>query len=307
MLDLATFLTTLYVQVDTLDHDVPPDPQPGPAAALCRSEVLTLAIFGQWAQFPSERAFWRFAERRLRPYFPHLPNRSQFNRQLRRHQQALTLVALALGVPLRAPASSYELLDGTGVPVRNRQRRGRSWLAGLADLGRCTRLGFYYGFRILVACDPQGLITGFGAGPASSNDRRLTETFLACRHTPHPGLPSIGQAISDEYLADTGFAGRDWVPHWWTAYGAVVWASPQRDSRQRWPKVVRRQAAAWRQIIETVQDRLLTPFRLASERPHALDGFQARLAAKVGLHNFCCWLNHQLGRPLLAVAELLDW
>lgn len=32
-------------------------------------------------------------------------------------------------------------------------------------------------------------------------------------------------------------------------------------------------------------------FRLARERPHALDGFQARLAAKVVLHNFCIWLN----------------
>jgi hypothetical protein len=28
-------------------------------------------------------------------------------------------------------------------------------------------------------------------------------------------------------------------------------------------------------------------FRLAKERPHALAGYQARLAAKVGLHNFC--------------------
>jgi hypothetical protein len=31
------------------------------------------------------------------------------------------------------------------------------------------------------------------------------------------------------------------------------------------------------------------------------------LAAKVGLHNFCCWLNRQAGRPPLAVADLIDW
>ena len=49
------------------------------------------------------------------------------------------------------------------------------------------------------------------------------------------------------------------------------------------------------------------PFRLAMERPHALDGFQARLAAKVALHNFCGWLNHHLGRPMLAIADLIDW
>src|SRR5215472_14891723 len=36
-------------------------------------------------------------------------------------------------------------------------------------------------------------------------------------------------------------------------------------------------------------------------------GFRARLAAKVGLHNFCCWLNLLLGRTPLAFADLLDF
>ncbi len=306
MLDLDTFVTALYVAVDTIDQTLPPTVH-GPAAGLCRSEVLTLAIVGQWAQFPSERAFWRFAQDHLRPAFPQLPSRPQFNRLLRQHHDALAEVALALAVPLQPAPSSYEILDGTGIPVRNARRRGRGWLAGVADVGRCTRLGWYTGFRLLVACDPRGLITGFGFGPASSNDRHLADTFLALRQHPQAELASIGQPISGEYLADTGFAGRTWIEHWSTDYGAIVWASPQRDSRERWPKVVRRQVAAWRQIIETVQDRLLTPFRLASERPHALDGFQARLAAKVALHNFCCGLNHLLARPLLAIADLIDW
>ncbi len=56
-----------------------------------------------------------------------------------------------------------------------------------------------------------------------------------------------------------------------------------------------------------IYDKLLTTLRLARERPHALDGFQARLAAKVALHNCCLWLNVQLGRELLAFADLLAW
>jgi hypothetical protein len=39
----------------------------------------------------------------------------------------------------------------------------------------------------------------------------------------------------------------------------------------------------------------------------SLPGFQARLAAKVSLHNFCLWLNVHLGRDPLAFADLLDW
>ena len=60
-------------------------------------------------------------------------------------------------------------------------------------------------------------------------------------------------------------------------------------------------------MIETVLDRLLEPWELRQERPHELGGLHARLAAKVALHNVCCWLNRQLGRPLLAFTDLLDW
>ncbi len=68
MVDCDTFLTTLHVMIDDfcqskgLDEKHPP----GPAASLSCSEVVTLAIFGQWAQFPSERAFYRYALSHLR-------------------------------------------------------------------------------------------------------------------------------------------------------------------------------------------------------------------------------------------------
>jgi len=59
--------------------------------------------------------------------------------------------------------------------------------------------------------------------------------------------------------------------------------------------------------VETVHDKLQQTFRLDREWPHALSGLQARLAAKIALHNFCTWLNEQLGRPRLALADLVDW
>lgn len=59
-------------------------------------------------------------------------------------------------------------------------------------------------------------------------------------------------------------------------------------------------------MIETVNERLLFSCGLDRERPHALDGLQARLAAAVGLHNVRCWLNRRDGRGLLQVADLLE-
>jgi hypothetical protein len=65
--------------------------------------------------------------------------------------------------------------------------------------------------------------------------------------------------------------------------------------------------ASIRQIVETVYDKLFNTFGLWRERPHELGGLRARLAARVALHNFCMWLNEQLGRPRLAFADLLGW
>jgi hypothetical protein len=31
------------------------------------------------------------------------------------------------------------------------------------------------------------------------------------------------------------------------------------------------------------------------------------LASRVALHNFCIWLNDQLGRPRLKFADLMGW
>ena len=84
MVDVDTFLTTLYVMVDDFCMlALPPALHPGPQAALSRSEVVTLALFGQWQGFGSERGFYRYAQRHFRTAFPSLPTREQFNRQVR--------------------------------------------------------------------------------------------------------------------------------------------------------------------------------------------------------------------------------
>jgi|SRR5581483_682122 len=64
MVDVDTFITILYVMVDDFcqSHPITQDRHPGPQVVLPESEVVTLALFGQWAQFGSKRAFYRYAE-----------------------------------------------------------------------------------------------------------------------------------------------------------------------------------------------------------------------------------------------------
>lgn len=262
---------------------------------------------GQWQPFASERAFYRYVQRHWRGAFPTLPDRTQFNRLVRRHHGALVACFCSLVEVLNAQRCAFELLDATPAPTRDAKRRGHGWLAGLADIGWSNRLGWYEGFHVLMAVNPVGVITGMGFGAASTKDQPLAETFLAARHRPHPGLPSVGAPAEGPYLTDKGFEGQASHQHWREDYEAVVICAPKRNSRHPWPRPWRRWLAGLRQIIETVNGCLQHTFRLDRERPHALEGFQARLAAKVALHNFCIWLNEQLGRPRLAFADLIAW
>src|SRR5512143_639738 len=298
MVDSDTFLTTLYVMIDELcKSHLSPKQRNGVPASLARSEVLTLALFGQWQRFPSERGFYRYAQRHLRGAFPTLPDRSQFNRVWRQQQETGRACSLPLVQRLQAQHCAYEVLDATAVPTRAAKRRGLGWLPSLAAIGWSNRLGWYEGFHRLLAVTPQGVITGFGFGAGSAKDQPLAETLFAIRHTPNPALPNVGAAAYGPYLADTGFEGQALHQHWRQRYGAVVICPPKHNSRSPWSRGWRRWLAGLRQIIETANGTLLHIFRLDRERPHTLDGFHARLTAKIALHNFCIWLNLQLNRP----------
>ena len=308
MVDVDTFLTTLYVTVDDFCQSRAPKRKPGPEASLSASEVITLSIFARWSRFASERDFYRYAETNLRDAFPTLPNRSQFNRLLRFHTEFLEAFVLHLAALLQTRKCPYQALDSSAMPVRDAKRRGAGWLAGYADIGWSNSLGWYEGFSLLAAVDCSGVITGFCFGAASSSDQQLAETFFAVRAQPNPRLISVGSISSGPYIADKGFEGLENHRRWQESYGASIIHPPKRNSRKRsWSKRLRRWVASIRQIVESVYDKLFNAFGLWRERPHELQGLRARLAARVALHNFCIWLNEQLGRPRLAFADLLGW
>ncbi len=310
MVDVDTFLTALYVMVDDFRQSHPPKRRPGPQASLSESEVITLAIFARWSRFASERDFYRYAGSHLIEAFPTLPDRSQFNRLVRLYTELIEEVALHLAEAMEEARDqcAYEALDSSAMPVRDAKRRGAGWLAGYADIGWSNNLGWYEGFRLLVAVDPCGVITGFCFSAASTVDQQLAETFFAVRAQPDPRLSSVGSAFfSGPYVTDKGFEGAENHRRWLECYGARLICPPKRNARKVWPKRLRRWVASIRQIVETVYDKLFNAFGLWRERPHELSGLRARLAARVALHNFCIWLNDQLGRPRLAFADLLGW
>src|ERR671933_645551 len=169
MVDVDTFLKTFYVMVDDFcKTSLPPEPHPGPQAALSQSEVVTLALFGQGQGFGSERGFYRYAQCHLRAAFPSLPTREQYNRQVRQQHAALVAFFLYLVRLLGAQHCTYEALDSSGVPTRDAKRRGVGWLPGLADIGWSNRLGWYEGLHLLLAVTPAGAGTRVSLAPGST-------------------------------------------------------------------------------------------------------------------------------------------
>ena len=320
MLDTDTFLTELYVMCDDFCKTQPaPAPAPGPCASLSCSEVLTLCIFGQWRNFASERDFYRYAQRHLCPAFPTLPDRAQFNRLERACYGDLVAFWQHLTHQLKPTDTRgyYEDLDATGVATRHVSRRGSGWLPGQADKGLASRLGWYTGFYLLASADSCGVFTGFGIGAASCKDQPLAEVFLQARAHAHPRLPTVGEALPEDgfYLTDSGFQGRELHQHWLHDFQAEVITPPQRvggPGKSPWivpwkDSGLRHWIASLRQIIETAFGKLHHVFRLRDERPHTLEGFMTRLAAKITLHNFCIFLNRKHARPNLAFADLWSW
>lgn len=136
--------------------------------------------------------------------------------------------------------------------TRDAKRRGLGGLPGLAHIGWSNRLGCYEGFHLLLAVAPVGVITGFGFGPASTQDQRLADTLFALRRSPQPQWRRAGAPAQGPYVGDKGFAGVAAHTAWAQQYGARVICPPKRHSTRPWSKRLRRWLAGIRQMVETV-------------------------------------------------------
>jgi hypothetical protein len=137
-MDLDSFLVAVDVMIDDwwLARATAAPRGPGRPVTLSMSEVLTLAVVAQWPRWRSERDFWRYADRHLRPLFPQLGSQSQFNRRVRALEPELRRVQRALAG--RLAGGLYRVLDTSQTPALNRVRACRHGLfAGQATFGWC--------------------------------------------------------------------------------------------------------------------------------------------------------------------------
>jgi hypothetical protein len=339
-MELETFFTELYVIVDdvyktkirTKIHK-----HAGAVARLSDSEVLTIALAGQWRKgvpWDSERGVVRWINAHGRGMFPKMLERSAFNRRVRWLWGAFILLQQEVGAWLSSAQDIYECVDSVPLPAYSNGQACREqghWLwESRAGHGGTTG-GFYTGDQVLASVTRTGIVTGWLVGNADIDERWMLSAFLSAR-VKHPQLSApardphqaktrqlpppvghigafaaVGQALPRPYLADRGFNSLRWQHHWLHHYGATVFSVPPSNDpqRSRWSRQDCLWLASHRQIVDTTFGFLADVFGWQRLQAHSRWGQYTRIAAKIAAYHLGIWLNRCLDRPLHALATLI--
>jgi len=335
-MNLDTFLTQLYVIVDDwykVEMANVMARRSGPPAKLSDSEVLTIALAGQWrvgVPWRSERGVVRYMQKHGRGWFPNMLQRSQFNERVR----SLWAVFVRLQQVVAAwlyREELFEVVDCTELPhcsLSQAASHNRHWLSGRLGRGG-NNGGWFYGEQLLMSTSSAGVITGWLVGQAQIDDRWMLEAFLSTRHshmrmigpepaeqkkyntthvaTPQSFSPALatGVGLGHPYLADEGFNGERWRVHWQDEYDADVITAPPKNAINAWTKADKKWLSKHRQIVETVFARLTTVFSLKRLNAHSDWGKITRLAAMAAAYNLGILLNRICGRNDGALETLI--
>ena len=124
-------------------------------------ELVALAVAQATTGICSDRQFLGMVGKLLPGFFPRLPSQSQYNRRLRALTPKLVWVQQRLSALL--PCGTLRLADGTLLGVANYAGcQHRSEFAGHAAYGYCpSKSRFYWGMRLVLVTDAQGLPLGY--------------------------------------------------------------------------------------------------------------------------------------------------
>ena len=340
-MELETFFTEVYVVVDDwykqeLGGVV--NKHVGGAIHLSDSEVLTLALVGQWrvgVPWQSERGLVRWVQQQGRGLFPQMIGKSAFNQRVRGLWGAFIYLQQRLGAWLESRDDLYECVDGVPIHAFSNSQGLKEAAHGLWESQRGhggTAGGFFSGDKVLMSVTASEVITGWLVGNGDINERWLLEAFLSARSgqpqlvgpapSPHASrveratppvghigaFQAVGLAQARPYLADRGFNSRRWRQHWAERYAANVISVPPRNDPEaaHWSPADCRWLASHRQIIDTTFAFLSTVFGFQHPAARSRWGLYTRLAAKVAAFSLGIFLNRQFGRPLHALATLLS-
>jgi len=260
---LDTLLIGLYVLADDF---LQPRKGPGRPPRISDSELICLAVAQVLLDCPGDRKFLAWARVRLGHLFPYLPKQPGYNKRLRALAPQIARLLNLIVFESDSICDQVWLIDGTPVPCgQSRETARRSELAGYAAYGYCrSQHRYYWGFKLVLVCAPDGMPIGFELVPANVDERQAAKEILE-------RIPAAGHVI----VGDKGFAG-EWFEELVEAHGARLIRPDRKGERRRHGSVGR-----VRQWIESIIDTLKGQVSLERHGARTMPGLCARILQRL--------------------------
>ncbi len=287
--DFADFCLVTLILIDDLLEQLPADLKPrGERSACSNSELLTMVLVEEcmgWDEETEAISQWQSH----RDLFPHVPDRTRFNRRRRALTDALLVIRQRLLTQLDYAQDRYLVIDSLPVPVIGFHlvpgaASARYWRNAGADYGRVTtKKQTIFGYKLHLVVTLTGVIRNFSLAAASAHDSTIAPELL-------------GEEWDRVVLGDKGYISAP-LAQALQAERQVRLVTPLRSNQtpQRDPAFTRL-LNGMRQVIETVNDQLADQFRIGKNHAHTFGGLCARLASKLTAHTICLYINRLLGK-----------
>ena len=284
--DLDLLLIAVFATAD----DLLPDRARNARRSVTDAEVVTLAVAQAIMDVPSDREFLAVAAKRLGHLFPRLPGQPGYWKRRRRATETIDWLIGMFAHDCPGFFDDVVLIDSTPVECGRSVDTSRRSALGPACAHHYSRSHsrWFWGMRLHLLAAPDGTPRAAILASADEKERDVALRLLA------RGLHG-GELV----IADKGYAGKDFEATVTARFGATIMRPRRQDEPGRGPHL-----APIRQCIESIFWTLKD--RLGLERHHArsLHGIRARIAAKLLALAAGVWLNHYLGRPTRAFADL---
>jgi hypothetical protein len=297
--NFAELCTAAYVLVDDLYRLLvaPHDHRPGPRSRCSESEIITMTLVAEVVGLEEERAFLSYLQRNHPTLFPHLPERTRYNRRRRRLTAVTNRIrrGLALMVALRLTEEEHALCVIDSLPIAvvgfAHARGAHRWYGYAAYGYNAAKSQIYYGFKLHLLCTHSGLPLDFALTPANCTDGTVTEQLLFDK----ADLLVLGDKAYINGPLQALLVQRNNI-HLLTPARANQHGQhdPLRDRLQ----------AHFRQAIETINSQLTEQFHIERNRAKCLAGLCARVQAKLAAYTLGLCLNALLCQPLHALKPL---
>ena len=288
--DLDTLVTALYVRIDDLlaarPGWAPQRPAVGIAPRLSDAELVTLAVLSALLGFDSEARFVRYAQAHLKAWFPYVPQRSGYNKRLRRSGELMRHVIAALARECPSYHDDVWLVDSTPVQCgRSRETQKRSDLAGWAEYGySASHSRYFWGLRLHLVTAPSGLPIAYALAGAKADERDTCLEMIA-----HARIARAGQTL----IADKGYRSAAFE----AALNAAGIALIRPATKTEPPRPGRQFLRPLRQIIESVNSTLKTQLSLERHRGRTRAGVAARILQRLLALTAAIWHNQTTQCP----------